>query len=148
MREIFVGSEAIASGRLTEHELRRWCRALYPDVYLPKAASPTLRDRTEAAWLWSKRRAVIAGVAAAALHGAQWADAGHPVELIAPSARRHEGLIVRNETLAEGEVTKVAGLPMTTPERTASTWAGNLPVDDAIARIDALLWAVRFPVAT
>ncbi len=146
MREIFVGSEAIGSGRLTEHELRRWYRALYRDVYLPKAVNPSLRDRTEGAFLWSKRRAVIAGVAAAALHGAQWVDASHPVELIAPSARRHQGLIVRNETLAAGEVTKVAGLPVTTPTRTAFDLGRHLPTDQAIARIDALLWAIRFPV--
>ena len=102
MREVFIGSEAVASGRLTEHELRRWYRSVYRDVYMPKSVEPSLRDRTECAWLWSKRKAVIAGVAAAALHGAQWIDANQPIELVAPSARRHEGLIVRNETLQHG----------------------------------------------
>ena len=60
MNEVFIGSEAIAAGRLTEHELRRWYRPTYRDVYLPKSVDPSLRDRTRAAWLWSKRRGVIA----------------------------------------------------------------------------------------
>jgi hypothetical protein len=32
MREIFVGSDAVASRRLSEYELRRWYRPVYRDV--------------------------------------------------------------------------------------------------------------------
>ena len=117
---------------------------MFRDVYMPKSVQLSLRDRTECAWLWSKRRAVIAGVAAAALHGAQWIDPGEPVELIAPSARRQEGLIVRNEALAENEITKIAGLRVTTPARTAFDLGRHLPVDAAITRIDALQHAIMF----
>lgn len=144
MREVFVGSEAVAAGRISEHELRRWYQPVFRDVYMPKSVQLSLRDRTECAWLWSKRRAVIAGVAAAALHGAQWIDPGEPVELIAPSARRQEGLIVRNEALAENEITKIAGLRVTTPARTAFDLGRHLPVDAAITRIDALQHAIMF----
>lgn len=144
MREVFVGSEAVAAGRISEHELRRWYQPVFRDVYMPKSVQLSLRDRTECAWLWSKRRAVIAGVAAAALHGAQWIDPGEPVELIAPSARRQEGLIVRNEALAENEVTRIAGLRVTTPARTAFDLGRHLPVDAAITRIDALQHAIMF----
>ena len=49
MREIFVGSEAVASRQLSEHELRRWYRSIYRDVYMPKSVEPSLRDRTEGA---------------------------------------------------------------------------------------------------
>jgi len=146
MREIFVGSEAVASHRLSEYELRRWYRPVYRDVYMPKSVEPSLRDRAECAWLWSKGRAVIAGVAAAALHGAQWVDADHPIELIAPNSRPQEGLIVRNESLPDGEITKVAGLPVTSPARTAFDLGRHLPVDNAVARIDALMRAISFPV--
>ena len=146
MQEIFVGSEAVASRRLSEHELRRWYRPVYRDVYMLKSVEPALRDRTECAWLWSKRKAVIAGVAAAALHGAQWVDANHPIELIAPNGRPQEGLIVRNEQLRDCEITKVAGLPVTTPTRTAFDLGRHLPADDAVARIYALMHAISFPV--
>ena len=98
----------------------------------------SLRDRTVAAWLWSERRGVIAGAAASALHGAQWVDATAPIELIAGGARRHPGLLVRNETLAPDEVTKVAGIPVTTLTRTAFDLARHLPRDEAVARLDAL----------
>jgi len=146
MREIFVGSEAVASRQLSEHELRRWYRSIYRDVYMPKSVEPSLRDRTEGAWLWSKRKAVIAGVAAAALHGAQWVDSNHPIELIAPNSRPQVGLIVRNESLIEHEITTVSGLPVTTPARTAFDLGRHLPIDDAAARIDALTRAISFPV--
>src|SRR4051812_4276447 len=95
----FVGSEALARGALTRFELARWHRRLFPDVYLADSREPSLRDRTEGAWLWSRRRGVIAGVAAAALHGADWVDGTIPVELIWKNGRPPAGLVVRNEAL-------------------------------------------------
>jgi hypothetical protein len=98
MGDVFIGSEAVALGRLTKSGLRRQ-RALFRDVYMPKLHSASLRDRTIRPRLWSRRRAVVAGLAASALHGAQWLDADAPIELIAPNARRQPGVVVRNETL-------------------------------------------------
>ena len=138
-----VGSE---SGR-TRYELSRGlCTACFRDVYAVGQHDLSLRDRTVAAWLWSKRRGVIAGAAASALHGAQWVDATEPIELIAGSARRHPGLLVRNETLAPDEVTKVAGIPVTTLTRTAFDLARHLPRDEAVARLDALKYATPYSV--
>ena len=139
-----MGSEAIATAKLTEYQLRRWYRPIFRDVYIPKRTEPSLRDRTIGAWLWSRRRAVVAGVAASALHGAAWVDAGIPIELIAPSARAHRGLLVRNESLAEDEITRVAGLPVTTPARTAFDLGRHLPRDEAVARLDALMRVMAF----
>jgi len=68
----FIGSEALAAGRLNRHGLRTHYRAVYPDVYVPGQLSLRLDQRTIAAWLWSGRRGVVAGAAAAALHGAKW----------------------------------------------------------------------------
>jgi hypothetical protein len=141
MREVVVGSE---SGR-TRYELSRGYARVLPDIYAFGQRDLSLRDRTVAAWLWSKRRGVIAGAAASALHGAQWVDATEPIELIAGSARRHPGLLVRNETLAPDEVTKVAGIPVTTLTRTAFDLARHLPRDDAVARLDALKYATPTP---
>ncbi len=146
MNRVFIGSEAIASGQLTEYELRRWYQPIYRDVYVARSIDPSLGDRTWAAWLWSKRRAVIAGLAAAALHGSRWVDVHEPIELIARSARSHKGLIVRNQTLAGDEITKVGGLPVTTPVRTAFDLGRHLDTDTAIVRLDALKWATFFSV--
>jgi hypothetical protein len=139
---IFLGSEALARGDVSEYELRRWHHAIFRDVYVAKPWTPTLLDRILAAHFWSKRRGVIAGVAASALHGAQWVDVTQPVELIWNNGRPPPGLIVRNETLAPDEVTTVWDIPVTTPARTAFDIGRRLPRDQAVARIDALLWAM------
>ncbi|OBJ32660.1 hypothetical protein [Mycolicibacter heraklionensis] len=144
MDGVFIGSEATVAGRLTRHELRRWYRLLFRGVYLRKDTTPALRDRTTAAWLASRRHGVIAGLAASALHGAQWVDADVDIELIAQNTRAQPGLIVRDETLADDEVTKVAGLPVTTPARTAYDLARHLPRGNAVARLDALARATPF----
>jgi hypothetical protein len=69
MGKVFVGSEALAQGALTEYELRRWLRQILRDVYVPKPLDVSLRDRIEGAWLRSGRQGVVAGVAASALLG-------------------------------------------------------------------------------
>ncbi|WP_019970403.1 hypothetical protein [Mycobacterium sp. 141] len=141
MKGAFIGSEALAQGLVTRNDLRHHYRRLFPDVYA--CAEPTLRDRTAGAWLWSGRRAVIAGIAASALHGAAWVDADIPIELIWRSSRPATGLIVRNEILADDEITRVAGLTVTTPARTAFDLGRHFPRDEAVARLDALAWTRR-----
>ncbi len=49
----FVGSAAVASGLVKKHQLRANFRAVFPDVYVPKDAVLTLRQRAMAGWLWS-----------------------------------------------------------------------------------------------
>jgi hypothetical protein len=144
--EVFLGGEAIAVGRVTRHELRRWHRPVYRGVYAPKQSALSLRDRAAAAWLASDRRGVIAGAAASALHGARWVDLDIAIELIAPRARRQPGLIVRDEALADDEITWVGKLPVTTRVRTAFDLGRYLPRDEAIARLDALMRAQIFSI--
>jgi hypothetical protein len=144
MEDVFVGSHAVAARRLTRDELQRWYRPIYRGVYVPKRREPSLRDRTVGALLTCRRRAVVSGIAASALHGARWVDADVPIELIAPSARRQRGLLVRNETVAEDEITRVAGIPVTTPARTAFDLGRHLQRDQAVARLDALMYATPF----
>lgn len=146
MRTVFLGSEALAEGRLTEHELRRWHRAVFRDVYVPKTHAVTLRDRIEAAWLRSGRQGVIAGVAASTLHGAAWVDDDLPIELVWSNTRPPTGLIARNETLADDEATRVACLPVTTVARTAYDLGRHLLRDQAIARMDALMHATPYSI--
>ena len=146
MRRVFLGSEAVEQGALTAHELRRWHQRIFRGVYVPRSGDISLRDRIEGAWLRSGSRGVIAGVAASALHGASWVDDGIPIELIWDHARSPSGLLVRNEALADDEITRVAGLPVTTRARTAFDLGRHLRRDEAVARLDALMRASPFSI--
>jgi len=148
LREPFIGSEALASGLLTRYELRRYYRTIVPNVYFDKRVAPSLRQRTFAAHLWSHREAVIAGLAASAMHGAKWIDDDSPVELIHHNARAPKGVVVRDELLLENEFQLIDGMPVTTPERTAFDVGRRGRLDDAIGRLDALARATDFKAPT
>lgn len=139
----FLGSEAVAQGAVSRHRLGR-CRRIYPDVYLPDDQPATLRDRIEGAWLWSRRRGIIAGLAASALHGARWVDDDVIIEMLLRNGRPPSGVIARNEAVADDELTFVGRIPVTTPARTAFDLARHLPRGQALARMDALMRATPF----
>ena len=134
----FIGSEALAGGGLTRASLRWNYRAVFPDIYLSKLVPPSLEHKTVGAWLWSSRNGVIAGRAAAAVHGALWIDASTPIEMIRRCGRPPEGIVVRTERLDADDVVLINGLPVTTPERTAFDLARHLPRDIALRHLDAL----------
>lgn len=144
--DVFRGSEAVRQGRLTPYQLRTGFRAIYPDVYLAERSPLSLRTRTAAAWLWSGRRGVVAGLAAAALHGSNWIDDDEPIELIWRNQHAPVGVITRNQRVEPDEVTRVAALPVTTLARTTFDLARQLPRDEAVARLDALMRATPFCV--
>jgi len=105
---VFLGSEAIARGALTRGQLRWNYRQIHRDVYRPKSAPRSLRTNIYAAWLWSGRRGIIAGRAAAALHGAKWLDDVTPIEIVGPFNHPPRGIIVRRErTAAENLVERM-----------------------------------------
>ena len=143
----FVGSVALRRGLLTEYQLRRWYRPIFRDVYLPRGVRPSLRDRTIGASLRTRGYGVIAGAAASALHGARWVDADVRIEVIGKHLRKQSGLIVRNESLRDDEITEVAGLRVTTVARTAYDLGRHLPRHKAVARLDALARVGRFRAA-
>ena len=146
MGEIFIGSEAVANSDVTRHELQRWYRPLYPNVHLARGNDVSLRDRTVGGWLWSKRNGVVTGVAASALHSAEWVDDDVAIELLWNCTRPPDGIVVRNERVSDDELTWVAGLPVTTPARTAFDLGRYLKRGQAIARLDALMRAAPFCV--
>lgn len=147
MRQMpFIGSDELASGRLSRHQLRAAYRAIFPNFYAPRHAELSLELRTRAAWLWSGRTATIAGAAAAALHGAEWIPDGVPVELIHTNTRPPDGVLTRRETLCAGETQICAGLAVTTPERTAFDIGRRGAVRSAVVRLDALARATGFNV--
>ena len=109
-RRPFIGSEAVASGWLSRYELRRYHRPIMPNIYLDKHIEPSLRQRVVAAHLWSGGEAVVAGLAASALHGSKWVDDDSPVELIWGNARSPRGVITRQDLLMENEIQQINGL--------------------------------------
>ncbi|MGH3597106.1 MAG: hypothetical protein ACRDUT_14250 [Mycobacterium sp.] len=147
MEDVFIGSEALQRGDLTRHDLRRWHRSIYPDVYVAKHRTISLRDNVVGAWLWSGRRAVIAGVAASALHGALWVDDSMRVELIWNNGRPPHALVVRNEQLRADEFTVIDGIPVTNAARTAFDLGRHLRRGTAVARLDALARATGVTAA-
>lgn len=146
MGEVILGGEAVRTGVVTRHELARWYTPLYRGVFVRKGAEVSLRDRAVGAWLATGRKGVIAGVAAAALHGAPWIAADIPVEVAGVKRRAQPGLITRNDALADGEIVRRSGLPVTSRIRTAFDLGRLLERADALARLDALMWNQRFSI--
>ena len=146
MGEVILGGEAVASGVVTRHELSRWYRNLFRGVYVRKGCDASLRDRAIGAWLASRRKGVVSGVAASAMHGAPWVDPDVPIELAAAKCSAQEGLVPRTERVADDEITRIAGLPVTTRVRTAFDLGRHLDRPQALARLDALMWNQRFSI--
>ncbi|TRW86117.1 hypothetical protein FK535_06420 [Mycolicibacterium sp. 018/SC-01/001] len=138
MGEAIIGSEAIAAGAITRGALRWNYSAIYPDVYVPNGTTPTLAVRTEGAWLWSHRRGVVTGRAAAALHGARWVDGAAPVELLWANSNPPPGIITRRGPIADDEITTLAGVSVANPARTGLDLGRYLPRTAAVAHLDAL----------
>jgi len=146
VEDVFRGSEALRRGKLTRYQLLSGFRPIYPDIYVAKYAAPSLRARSVAAWLWSGRRGVLAGLAAAALHGSSWIDDDEPVEMIWRNPHPPAGVVTRGPRLGDDERARVAGLPVTTSARTAFDLARQLPIGEAVARLDALTRAKPFSI--
>jgi hypothetical protein len=147
VREPFIGSEAIASGALTPYRLRSRCVAIHPDVYVAAGTKLTAATRARAAWLWSRRRGVIAGHSASALYGAKWVDDWAAAQLRYEHRRPPAGIRTWADRIADDEIQLVDGLRTTTPARTAFDLACRNPVGKAVAAIDALARATRLNAA-
>ena len=134
----FLGTEALAAGSVTRRTLASRNQMIHRNVYMPKGQELNATTRAIAAWLWSGRDATVAGLSAAALHGANWIDATSPAELIRPLACKVEGIVIRRDTLDEAETTIVDGIPATTPARTAFDLGRRGRLEQAVMRLDAL----------
>jgi very-short-patch-repair endonuclease len=145
--EPFIGSEAVRSGALTAYRLRSRCIAIHPDVYVPTGTDLTATTRARAAWLWSRRRGIVAGHSASALHGAKWVDHQAPAQLLYEHRRPPAGIRTWSDQIAEDELQLVSGVPTTTPARTAFDIACRNSVGNAVAAVDALARATLFNVA-
>lgn len=142
----FRAAEALDAGTLTFRELRRFHRAVHPGVWVPRGVDLTLAQRTTAAWLWSGRRGVVAGLAASAMLGAKWIDADAPVEVIHANRRPPPGILIHTEALEASDVRMVAALPVTTSARTAFDLGRRLTLTEGVKRVDALMNATNVGV--
>jgi hypothetical protein len=147
MGDPFIGSESVASGRLSPYALRSRFVAMHPDVYLPTGADVTAITRAHAAWLWSRRQGVVAGQSAAALHGAKWVDARRPAEMLWQNRRPPTGIHAWSDRFDTDEVEVIGGMRVTTPARTAFDLACRYQLGKAVAAIDALARATHLKMA-
>ncbi len=139
----FIGSEAVGTGALTPHLLRSRFVTVYPGVYIAKTAEITAVTRAEAAWLWSRRRGIVAGFSASALHGAKWISGAQSAEIIYANRHPPSRLRTWDDRISDDEVTEILGIPVTSPARTALDLACRYPVDQAVAAVDALARAAK-----
>ena len=140
--EPFIGSEAVAAGALTKTQLTTRCRRLFSDVYVMRDIHIDAEVRAKAGWLWSRRRGVIAGFSAAALHGSRWVDDRRAVELIHDNRRNPPGIQTHRDHIEGDEIVLIAGMPVTSPARTALDLGCWYPTMTAVAGMDALARAV------
>ncbi len=146
MSDIIIGTEAVASGRLTSYELRRGYRPIFPNVHTPRDRPLTIADRAVGAWLWTRRNGVVTGLAAAALHGSRWIDDDSDVEVIFDCTRPPRGIIARNDRIAPDEQGVITGVAVANPARTAFDLGRFRGRYDAVARLDALMQARPYSI--
>ena len=142
----FLGTEARAQGLVTDHRLRTAYVAVHRNVYVPRGAQLDARDKAMAAWLWSGRRGVLAGLSAGALHNMRWIDANLPAELNRQSRDKVSGIVLHSDVLAPDEICQRSGMPTTTAARTAFDLGRIHDVQTAVIRLDALRNATRVSV--
>ena len=142
----FRADEALKDAVLTFRELRRFHQAIYPGVWAPRGVELSATDRARAAWLWSRRGGVIAGLSASAMLGAKWIDGDLPAELIHTNRRPPPLITVRTDELHSDEMLSIRGLPVTTAARTAFDLGRHLGLKDGVQRIDALMNATDVKV--
>ena len=141
------GWEAVEAGLLSVRELRRFYIPVYPGVHVVRGAELSAVQRSRAAWLWARRRGVIAGLSAAAMLGAKWIEPGLPAELIHTNRRAPGMLVVHSDDVAIDETQRVDGMTVTTAARTAFDIGRRLELEAGVQRVDALMNATDVKVS-
>lgn len=139
----FLGTEALARGVVNRYQLRTRYDAVFRNVYVPKGQALTAVDKAIAAWLWSGRRATVAGLSAAALLGTRWIDANRPAELNQASQHKTKGIVLHSDQLWDDESCLIRGITATSPARTAFDLGRQRGLTTAIIRLDALRQSTR-----
>jgi hypothetical protein len=143
----FRGTEALAAGLVTPHQLRTQFESVHRNVYIPRGQPLSPVTRAIAAWLWSGRTATVAGLSAAALHRTAWIDAWLPAELNRQSRDKAHGITLHSDALWDDETCVRDGIQMTTSARTAFDLGRRKGFTTAVIRLDALAHATGLKVA-
>jgi hypothetical protein len=142
---VFLGSHAIAEGRLSRAQLRSLgYRRLVQGVYADPALELDHRLRCRGVALLLPRGAAVGGHSAAAWHGAPFAGPHDPVTVLRPSDvewKGPRGVRVHRTELRPDEVMVVDGVPITSGRRTAWDVAALEPLGTAVAALDAMVRA-------
>jgi hypothetical protein len=142
---VFLGSHAIAEGRLSRAQLRSLgYRRLVQGVYADPALELDHRLRCRGVALLLPRGAAVGGHSAAAWHGAPFAGPHDPVTVLRPSDAEWKGprgVRVHRTQLRPDEVMVVDGVPITSGRRTAWDVAALEPLGTAVAALDAMVRA-------
>ncbi|HEX2773457.1 MAG TPA: DUF559 domain-containing protein [Micromonosporaceae bacterium] len=141
----FRGTQAVSAGLLTKRMLSgpTW-RRLLPDVYIRADAyrADDHRIWCDAAALVLPPGAAIGGRSAAYLWGVDLLARDSRVSVVVPRSARmrsHPGLTAAHAVLPDTDVTRFAGIPVTTPVRTAFDLGRSGARVDALIAVDALL---------
>lgn len=138
---LLVASQALATGHVTRRELARDYTKLFQNIYARNGVTLTAQDKAVAAWLWSGRSAIVAGVSAAALLGSRFASESAAAELIRPHRRAPRGIEVFSDAVDLRDIVHRGHIAVTKPARTAFDIGRRHPVVIAVQHIDALLHA-------
>lgn len=150
----FVAAAALEIGIVSDHELRTRFTRVLPGIHLVTGSAYDVLARIRAAWLWAPRGAVIAGAAAALLHGERQVapeEINRGIDLyLTQAARAPDGIRIRRlrRPLESADVTERTSMRCTTVGRTAvdlARWHSD-PLQATIA-VDAVCNATRTPVA-
>jgi hypothetical protein len=139
----FRGSIAITAGVVTPAVLRgpRF-RRLLPDVHVTADTVVDLEVLSLAAAVLVGPRGVLSGYSAAEVLGASCARPGAPAEVTmlgGHQRRPRPGLVVHRDALRPDELTRLRGVSLTSPERTAYDLARRAPsVTEAVVAVDAV----------
>jgi transcriptional regulator with AbiEi antitoxin domain of type IV toxin-antitoxin system len=139
----FRGSDAIRRGLIGPDALRGDAfRRLLPDVFVAADIHADYRVWCHAAAEFTAPHGAIAGLSAAFMYGVDLRGSiDAPIDVAVPTAARIDAVprvhVIRSP-LPPSHVTIVAGIRVTTPERTGFDLARRLPLVDAVVAIDAL----------
>jgi hypothetical protein len=140
----FRGSDAVKRGVLTPAQLRaRTWRRLFRDAYIHAAAynADDHRMWCDAIALTLPHGGAVDGLSAALLWGVDLLRRNAPVSVSVPRSTRpapNPRVSMTRTDVDPHDVTDFAGIPLTTPLRTAFDLGRRLPRTQAVVAIDAL----------
>lgn len=141
----FLGSEAVAAGRVTPYQLRTVHRRLFPGVYIDATVPVEPGALVRAALLWAPTGSIVGGLGAALLHRERWYapdSVRREIDIYSVGTpRAANGVRIRRlaRELPADHVVTVDGIRVTSVPRTAVDVARWEDDDDtAIAKIDAV----------